>query len=111
MGTMGPFEDYLKKEEAKEEYVSKNTFDKKISEIEATLSKKITKEEIPKMPNLTDFIKKSQFDSLVIQKKQYILNQLYGLLNKSYFTLNQFNCFKKEFNKKMKKYTVLWKDI
>ena len=39
--------DFLKKQDAKEQYVSKNTFEKKNQEIEATLETKIGKQDLP----------------------------------------------------------------
>lgn len=74
---MGLWDDYAKKKDL-EDYTKKNTFNKKVEEIEATLSTKITKEDLPdhsiyalkeQIPDISDLAKKSEIPTDYLKKE------------------------------------------
>lgn len=105
-----------------EEYTKKNTFNKKITEIEATLEKKITKDDLPDhsiyalkkdipIINMNDYIKKSEINTIITQNVGYILNALLPHLNHRYCTNELFNKIRRDLNVKLKKLDHRWRDV
>lgn len=133
-------ENYAKKKDL-EEYTKKNTFNKKVAEIEDTLETKITKEDLPdhsiyalKKDLPTDYLKKDEIESL----KKEILDlkaQLNGFVKKTevptilyqnagnimtyiephtnhrYCTNQLFHKIKNDLNVKLKRWIPGWKNV
>lgn len=78
---MGLWDDYAKKKDL-DEYIKKNTFNKKVEEIEATLETKITKQDLP---DISDLAKKSEIPTDYVKKED-----LEGLIHKDCVDLSKY---------------------
>lgn len=123
-------ENYAKKRDL-EEYTKKNTFNKKVTEIESSLETKITKDDLPDHSiyvrkeeihalkeeilklriELNGFVKKSEVPTVLKAHTGHIMAYIEPHTNHRYCTNQLFNKIKHDLNVKLKRWIPGWQNV